>query len=110
MAFSGVLSLAAHRRRFDELTLTRVAALGAVGGVFVSLVPAALIAGGLGTPSVPVVALTLSLMGPFAIGGAIAAAGSLALARVSDDRDLLESGREVADVGLSSEEERELLG
>ena len=35
--FSGVLGLTEGRRRFDELSLSRFAALGAVGGTFVSI-------------------------------------------------------------------------
>jgi len=37
------------------------------------------------------------------------AAGSLALARRADDRELLEHGADVADIGLTEEEKRELL-
>ena len=44
-------------------------------------------------------------------GTAIAgsASGSLALARRADDRELLEAGADVADIGLTEEEKRELL-
>ena len=35
--------------------------------------------------------------------------GSLALARRADDRELLEHGADVADIGLTEEEKRELL-
>ncbi len=51
----------------------------------------------------------------FGIGGVVAlmgagsAAGSLALARRADDRELLEHGADVADIGLTEEEKRELL-
>ena len=38
------------------------------------------------------------------------AAGSLALARSADDRELLDAGADVADIGLTKEEKRELLG
>ncbi len=41
--------------------------------------------------------------------GAGSAAGSLALARRADDRELLEHGADVADIGLTEEEKRELL-
>ena len=37
------------------------------------------------------------------------AAGSLALARRADDRELLDAGADVADIGLTEEEKRELL-
>jgi hypothetical protein len=41
--------------------------------------------------------------------GAGSAAGSLALARRADDRELLEHSADVADIGLTEEEKRELL-
>jgi len=41
--------------------------------------------------------------------GAGSAAGSLALARRADDRELLDAGADVADIGLTEEEKRELL-
>jgi hypothetical protein len=110
LAFSAVLGAAGRRRRFDELALPTVAAWGALGGLIVSLIPAAIVAMGLATPNVPLSQITLSLLGPFTLGGAIAASGSLALARMAEDRELLADGRDVADVGLTEEEERELLG
>lgn len=110
LAFSAVLGLAGRHRRFDELSLPAVAAFGALGGLLVSLVPAAMVALGMATPNVPVWRITLGLLGPFAAGGAIAAAGSLALARRADDRQLLTESHSVADVGLTAQEERELLG
>ena len=45
--FSVVLGIAGRRRRFDELSLLRFGAWGAVGGLLLSLVPAALVAVGL---------------------------------------------------------------
>ena len=51
------------------------------------------------------------VLGPvFAVAGAGSAAGSLALARRTEDRELLETSEEVAEVGLSERETRELLG
>lgn len=110
VAFSTVLGIAGRRRRFDELSLPRVAAWGAAGGLLVSLIPAAMVAVGLATPNVPLWQITAALVGPFTAGGAAAAAGSLALARMAEDRELLDDGRDVADVGLTEDEERALLG
>jgi hypothetical protein len=45
--FSIVLGIAGRHRRFDELSLPRFAALGAVGGLMLSLLPAAMVAVGL---------------------------------------------------------------
>src|SRR5262245_48105918 len=47
--FSIVLGIAGRRRRFEELSLPRFAAWGALGGVLLSLVPAALVGLGLAT-------------------------------------------------------------
>jgi len=110
VAFSTVLGIAGRRRRFDELSLPLIAAWGAVGGLLVSLIPAAMVAIGLATPNIPLWELTLALLAPFTVGGAVAASGSLALARISEDRELLDARQNVADVGLSGEEERDLLG
>jgi hypothetical protein len=92
MAFSVVLRVAEGHRRFDELSLWRFAGLGAVGGFVVSL-----LTGGWG------------FLGTFIVLGAGSAAGSLALARRANDRDLLEHGADVADIGLTEAEKRELL-
>jgi len=110
VAFSAVLGLAGRGRRFDELSLPAVAMWGAVGGLLVSLIPAAMVVLGLETLNAPLWRITVALVGPFTLGGAIAAYGSLVLARMADDRELLEDSRDVAAVGLTGEEERELLG
>jgi hypothetical protein len=110
VAFSAVLGVAGRRRRFDELSLPAVAAWGALGGLMVGLIPVAMVVLGLATPNVPLWQITLGLLGPFAVGGAIAASGSLALARMAEDQELLGESQDVADVGLTKEEERELLG
>jgi len=108
--FSIVLGIAGRRRRFDELSLPRFAAWGAVGGLLVSLIPAAMVVLGLGTANVPLWQITAALVGPLTLGGAIAASGSLALARMAEDRELIDASQDVADVGLTEEEARELLG
>ena len=77
--FSAVLGIAEGRRRFDEMSLPRFAAWGAVGGLLMSL----LIGGG----GLPVI------MAAFMLLGAGSAAGSLALARRADP--LLGAGRDV---------------
>jgi hypothetical protein len=110
VAFSAVLGIAGRRRRFDELSLPRVAAWGALGGVVVSLIPAGMVAMGLASTSIPLWKITAALVGPFALGGATAASGSLLLARSADDRRLLDADQDVADVGLTEEETRRLLG
>ena len=93
IGFSVVLSLTEGRRRFDQMSIPRFAMWGALGGAIM------LLALGEGP------GLTLAF---FALLGAGSAAGSLALARRTDDRELLSDG--IAEVGHSRAETRELLG
>ena len=102
--FSVLLGIADGRRRFDQLSLPRFACWGALGGLLVGGVQLAIFAA-IGRPPDPLVFLTLQ-----GLIGSGSAAGTLALARSADDAELLESGHEVADVGLTAEEKRLLLG
>ena len=104
LAFSTFLRLGEGRRRFDELSILRFGAWGAAGGLTVG----ALVAFGLGQ-GLPGEAL-LAILGTTSILGAASAAGTLALARHSEDRDLLLEGRDVAQTGLDSNEVQDLLG
>ena len=97
VAFSVVLGIAEGRRRFDQMSLPRFAAWGAVGGLLLSMLV------------ISSEAWTVVVAGVMALLGAGCAAGSLALARRADDRELLEHGADVADIGLTEEEKRELL-
>jgi hypothetical protein len=93
--FSVVLGIAGRRRRFDELSLPRFAAWGAVGGLLLSLLPAAMVAVGLATVAGPDAGLwrvTAAIGGPFILLSAVSASGSLLLARMAEDRELLEAG------------------
>ncbi|MEJ2538980.1 MAG: hypothetical protein P8188_03165 [Gemmatimonadota bacterium] len=102
VTFSGVLGLTEGRRRFDEMSLPRFALWGGVGGILLSVV-FSLLAG-----------LDLDLLmvlGPvFGLAGAGCAAGTLGLARMADDPELLDARAEVDQVGLTESERRELLG
>lgn len=93
-AFSVVLGIAGRNRRFDELSLPRFAAWGALGGLFVSLVPAAIVAVGWASTSLPVWKITAVIAGPLALGSAIAASGSLALARMAEEPEWLDAGED----------------
>ena len=101
VAFSTVLVIAEDRRRFDEMSLPRFAGWGAVGGL---LLAALMFTVGWG--STPGDAIFMGIM---PLLGARSAARSLALARRADDRELLDAGADVADIGLTEEEKRELL-
>jgi hypothetical protein len=98
-AFSIVLSLTEGRRRFDQMSLPRFAVWGAIGGALMSLTMTALGEGG---------GLATWLLYMLLASGS--ATGSLALARRAEHRQLLESGKEIGDVGLSRDEARRLLG
>jgi hypothetical protein len=83
--FAAVLAMAGRRHRFDELSLSRFAAWGAVAGVLVGVLPFA--AGGRGQWP-----LGLGVVGAITLLSAVSAAGSLALARVAERRDALAAG------------------
>jgi hypothetical protein len=97
VVFAVVLGIAGGRRRFDELSLPQFAAWGAVAG---------LLLGGLGMS----IGAPIVFMGITTLWSAIAASGSLVLARRAEHRELLASGAGVADAGLTEAEARELLG
>jgi hypothetical protein len=97
VVFATVLGIAGRRRRFDELSLPRFTAWGAVAGVLL---------GGLALS----IGAPLAFIGITTLWCAVAAAGSLTLARRAERRELLVSGADVADVGLTEAEARELLG
>ena len=106
-AFSVVLAIAGGRSRFDQMSLPRFARYGAVAGGLLSILALVtqLVAGG-AQPA----ALAIGVVVFSTLLGAGSAAGSLALARRADDRELLEHGADVADIGLTTSEKRELLG
>ena len=111
--FAAVLGIAGRRRRFDELSLPRFAAWGAVGGLLLSLVPAAMVAVGLaslGRPDFGLWQLTAVISAPLTLLSAVSASGSLALAQRAEQRVLLDAGADVTDVGLAEGEAQELLG
>jgi MFS family permease len=83
-SFSTVLRLAEGRRRFNELSLPRFTAWGAVGGLLLG--GFAVFIGLLG-PGLSI--LDAVIVGTATLLGAGSAAGTLALARKSDEPDLL---------------------
>jgi hypothetical protein len=102
--FSGVLGVAGRRRRFDQMSVPGFAGWGAVGGLLLSALPGLAVVEGAGVGSAAVAVGTLTVL------SAVSAAGTLMLARMSEDRELLEAGEDVAEVGLTGGEEQELLG
>jgi hypothetical protein len=106
LIFSGVLGLVDGRRRFDQMSLPRFAAWGAAGGVLLAatFVLAVSLSGD------PGFLWNLVLVGPlFAVAAAGSAAGSLALARRTQDRELLETTEDLTAVRLPEGEARQVL-
>lgn len=105
--FSGVLAIVEGRRRFDQLSLPRFAGWGAVGGLLMSVIFVVAVAvAGDTTPL-----NSLVFLGPlFAVAGAASAAGSLALARMAEDRALPDASAEADGAELPRSEARELPG
>ena len=93
--FSVVLGIAEGRRRFDEMSLPRFAAWGALGGLLLS-----------GLMTIDAGTFTLAQLLEMGVTGILmgagSAAGSLALARRAEDRELLEAGEEA--LGLTEGE------
>ena len=111
--FSTVFGIAGRGRRFSELSLSRFAAWGAVGGVLLSLLPAALVTVGLATISPDAAGLwptTAMILGPLTLLSAGSAAGTLMLARLAEGRDLPDAAPDEAESGLTGDRARESIG
>ena len=109
--FSTVLGIAGRGRRFRELSLSRFTAWGAVAGALLSLVPAAAVGAGLATYNGPdamgLWITTAAFASPLTLLSAASAAGTLVLARMAEDRGLVDDG---ADEALAEGEAQKLLG
>lgn len=89
VAFAAVLGIVGRRRRFDELSMPRFAAWGAAAGLLVGALPFVL---GDPTSEIPVWLMALVVIGSITVLSAVSAAGSLALARSGERRELLATG------------------
>lgn len=102
--FSIVLGIAGRRRKFDELSVPRFAAWGALGGLLLILFPFALVAVGLASregSDIGALQIIAAIGGPFVLLSAVSAAVSLILARRAQDRQLLEASAPVAEPRLA---------
>jgi hypothetical protein len=99
--FSGLLMLMEGRRGFEQMTLPRFAAWGAVGGFLLSAIFTR--AASLGWADALAIAPT------FAVASAICASGSLALARRAGMRELPDVRGDSAKAKLTDHEKRKLL-
>jgi hypothetical protein len=104
--FSGILVMVEGRRGFDRMSLPRFAGLGAASGLLLSgiFVVGAALRGG-------AVWGEFLLFGPaLAVGGAACAAGSLALARRAERRELPGVSGHPAGTDLAGDEKRHRPG
>lgn len=92
VVFSVVLGIAASRRRLEELSVARFAAWGALAGLMVGSLPFAI-----GEPRFPfpLWVSAVILIGPITLLCAGSAAGTLALARRGERRELLGGAEDV---------------
>jgi tetrahydromethanopterin S-methyltransferase subunit F len=87
--FSLVLSVAARRRSFEDLSISRFATWGAIGGVMVTLFPFALVAVGLASregSSLGDWQILSVIVGPFVLLSTVSAALTLLVARSARPR------------------------
>ena len=111
--FSLVLGIAGRRRKFAELSLPRFAAWGALGGLLLSLVPAALVGAGLatlGSGALGLWQLTAVIGVPLILLSAASATGTLALARMAEGGASPDAGADGPRVGPTDGEARKLPG
>jgi hypothetical protein len=101
VTFSGLLVLIEGRRRFDQMSLPRFGAWGAIGGLLLSAIFAK--AASLGWGDV------LAITPTFALASAVCASGSLAVARRAVSRALPGIRRDTDEAELIDYEKRKLL-
>lgn len=103
--FSGVLMLAERKRGFRQMSLPRFALWGALGGAAF----AGLFGGAVWLYEGVLAPLAVTMV-VFPVAGALSASGTLALARMADSPGEIAAEEDLDAIGLSAEEERELLG
>jgi hypothetical protein len=89
VVFGSVLGILGRRRRFDELSLPRFIAWGAIAGFVAGALPFAI---GEPTNRIPLWLLGSIVIGSLTLLSALSAAGSLMLARMSEKRQMLQAG------------------
>jgi hypothetical protein len=97
VVFSAVLAVAARRRSLGELSIPRVAGWGAAAGLLVGTLPFVI---GDPTTEIPLWALAAGVIGTITLLSAGSAAGSLALARMAERRELPGGSADAARTGI----------
>lgn len=105
--FSAVLGVAARRRSFEELSLPRFAALGAVGGLLLSLLPIGMLGFTAASLARPGLWLFVGLVTVLSAGSA---AGSLALARMAGEPGRIGTNTPSDRLGPDADAARRLSG
>ena len=103
--FSGILVAIEGRRRFDRMSLSRFAGWGAASGLLLS----GIFVAGAALRGAPLWGEFLVFGPALAVSSAFCAAGSLALARRAERRELNGPSGETAGAELTEHEKRELL-
>jgi hypothetical protein len=98
---SAFLALTERHRRFDQMSLPRFAAWGAIGGLLLAALFAKAASLGLGD--------VLAIAPTFALASAVCASGSLAVARRAVSRELPDIRRDDAEAELTDHASRNLL-
>jgi hypothetical protein len=96
VVFATVLGIAARRRRFEELSVPRFAAWGALAGALVGAFPFLI---GESSTAMPTWLFAGIVIGSISSMSALSAAGSLALARMGEARERLGAGADLRAVG-----------
>jgi hypothetical protein len=104
--FSVILVAIEGRRRFDRMSLTRFAGWGAASGLLLT----GIFVVGAGLRGAPLWGEFLVFGPALAVSSAVCAAGSLALARRAEKRELTGPSGDPAGAELTEGEKRELLG
>ena len=94
--FSVVLGIAGRNRRFEDLSLAKFATWGGLGGLLLAFVPVVMVGLGLASTNVSLWSITAALAIPFTLGGAVAASGTLWLARLAEESTGVGSGERPA--------------
>ena len=105
--FSLVLGIAERNRRFDELSLPRVGVWGALAGLLLGTLPFAL---GEPTAAVPLWLLVVVITGSITAMSAVSAVGTLALARMAEEREMIDADAKVPEVQAGAAAERGARG